>query len=88
MKKNKKTKYYQKDKVKQELTQLETDYVNKLQDAKNTYKIRLADLKQEPDKSNLKAKIKALKEKYLVEKSEIKEWYKKEKKIDMILWSG
>ena len=79
MKKNKKTKYYQKDKVKQELTQLETDYVNKLQDAKNTYKIRLADLKQEPDKSNLKAKIKALKEKYLVEKSEIKEWYKKEK---------
>ena len=79
MKKNKKTKYYQKDKVKQELTQLETEYVNKLQDAKNTYKIRLADLKQEPDKSNLKAKIKALKEKYLVEKSEIKEWYKKEK---------
>ncbi|MBQ6954806.1 MAG: phosphate ABC transporter ATP-binding protein [Mycoplasma sp.] len=79
MKKNKKTKYYQKDKVKQELTQLETDYVNKLQDAKNTCKIGLADLKQEPDKSNLKAKIKALKEKYLVEKSEIKEWYKKEK---------
>ena len=79
MKKNKKTKYHQKDKVKQELTQLETDYVNKLQDAKNTCKIGLADLKQEPDKSNLKAKIKALKEKYLVEKSEIKEWYKKEK---------
>ena len=79
MKKNKKTKYYQKDKVKQELTQLETDYVNKLQDAKNTCKIKLADLKQEPDKSNLKPKIKALKEKYLVEKSEIKEWYKKEK---------
>ena len=79
MKKNKKTKYYQKDKVKQELTQLETDYVNKLQDAKNTCKIKLADLNQEPDKSNLKAKIKALKEKYLVEKSEIKEWYKKEK---------
>ena len=53
MKKNKKTKYYQKDKVKQELIQLETDYVNKLQDAKNTCKIKLADLKQEPDKSNL-----------------------------------
>ena len=74
MKKNKKTKYYQKDKVKQELIQLETDYVNKLQDAKNTCKIKLANLNQEPDKSNLKAKIKALKEKYLIEKSKIKEW--------------
>ena len=39
MKNNKKTKYYQKDKVKQELTQLATEYSNKLQDAKNAYKI-------------------------------------------------
>lgn len=76
---DKNSKYYQNDKAKQELTQLRTDYVNKLQDAKNTYKIKFADLKHEPDKSILKVKTKALKEKYAVEKSEIKEWCKKEK---------
>ena len=78
MKNNKKTKYYQKDKVKQELTQLATEYSNKLQDAKNAYKINLADLK-EFNKSTREVEAKKLKEKYTIEKAEIKDWYKKER---------
>ena len=79
MKSDKKIKYYQKDKVKQELMQLETEYSNKLQDAKNSYRIKLADLKEETDKSTFKTKSNALKEKYLSEKANIKNWCKKEK---------